>query len=123
MIKIDLRGQGLTAVVTATRPIRPRHAPHRGFRRRERTAADARGGPARAYGSVSGKVGPRGTWSARILPSRTDSACNSELIMTGEAAARPQKLQKLEQVVHTLDKLTVMAKYLSLGKWRIRTGE
>jgi hypothetical protein len=43
--------------------------------------------------------------------------------MTGEAAARPQKLQKLEQVVHTLDKLTVMAKYLSLGKWRIRTGE
>jgi hypothetical protein len=37
-------------------------------------------------------------------PSRTDSACDSKVIMTGEAVARPQKLQKLRQAVHSLGK-------------------
>jgi hypothetical protein len=50
-------------------------------------------------------VGPRRTWLARTLPVPDNSSCVvSKVIMSGEAAARPQKLQKLRQVVHGLDK-------------------
>jgi hypothetical protein len=40
----------------------------------------------------------------------------SKVIMSGEAAARPQKLQKLRQVVHGLDKSAGGGKFLRLGK-------
>ncbi len=53
-------------------------------------------------GSTDHKVGPRGTCLSASCPSRTDLACDSKVIMTAEAAARPQKLQRLRQVMHTL---------------------
>jgi hypothetical protein len=38
-----------------------------------------------------------------VGPDKTEHV-RSELIMVGEAAARPQKLQKLGQMLHSLDK-------------------
>jgi hypothetical protein len=62
-------------------------------------------------------VGPRRTWLARTLPVPDNSSCVvSKVIMSGEAAARPQKLQKLRQVVHGLDKSAGGGKFLRLGK-------
>jgi hypothetical protein len=39
-----------------------------------------------------------------MLSVPTNEHVRSELIMVGEAAARPQKLQKLGQMLHSLDK-------------------
>jgi hypothetical protein len=68
-------------------------------RRRTRTATDFRTGLARVYGWSD--PDERGLL-AFGLPGRL--SVYVKMIMSGEAAARPHKLQKLEQMLHRLDK-------------------